>query len=285
MIYQSDIGTKRWQKKICDALGEVVHTLDTLMHDGRSFIQIRVTIDVSLPLCRGHLISIDNGRQVWVSFKFERLPNICYWCGFLDHDDNDYDVWIASEGTLKTEQQQFGPSLRAPTFVQSRKFVMVVPRYYKSKLERQVRSSSSEPGGRQGPMESAMNFSPPVVPSNTRVGQPFDIQPIRNVALVLVTSTSMQSEQVESVPHKASQPVLLNEGCLDIDGQASKGDNFESQPRDIDKGLTKFDTPSTPQLVISLALDKVEAHLPLPRVPLDSGEISSTTVQPTKMST
>ena len=162
---------------------------------------------------------------------------------------------------------------------------MVVPRYYKSKLERQVRSPSSEPGGRQGQMESAMNFSPPVVPSNTRVGQPCDIQPIRNVAPVLVTSTSMQSEQVESVPHKASQPVLLNEGCLDIDGQASKGDNFESQPRDIDKGLTKFDTPSTPQLVISLALDKVEAHLPLPRVPLDSGEISSTTVQPTKMST
>ena len=74
-----------------------------------------------------------------------------------------------------------------------------------------------------------MNFSPPVVPSDAGVGQPCDIQPMRNVAPVLVTPTSMQSEQVESVPHEAcSQPVLLNEGCLDIDGQAFKGENKKS---------------------------------------------------------
>jgi len=79
-------------EKICDALGEVVHTPDTLVHDGGSFIRIRVTIDVFLPLCKGRLISTDNGKQVWVSFKYERLPNICYWCGFLDHDDKDCDV-------------------------------------------------------------------------------------------------------------------------------------------------------------------------------------------------
>ena len=100
-------------EKICDTLGEVVHTPDTLVHDGGSLIWIRVTINISLPLCRGCLISIDDGRQVWVSFEYERLPNICYWCGCLDHDNKNCDVWIASEGTLKTEQQQFGPSLRA----------------------------------------------------------------------------------------------------------------------------------------------------------------------------
>jgi len=112
MIYPSDIRTKQWQKK-CDTLGEVVHTPDTLVHDGGRFIWIRVTINISLPLCRGCLISIDDGRQVWVSFEYERLPNICYWCGCLDHDNKNCDVWIASEGTLKTEQQQLGPSLRA----------------------------------------------------------------------------------------------------------------------------------------------------------------------------
>jgi len=134
-------------------------------------------------------------------------------------------------------------------------------------------------------MESAMSSSPSVVPSNAGVGQPCDIQPMRNVAPVLVTPTSMQSEQVESVPYEAFQPVLLNEGCLDIDSQDSKGDNFESQLRDTDKELTKFDNPSTPQLVTSSAVDRVEAPLPLPRIPLDRGEISSTSIRPTKMST
>ena len=40
-----------------------------------------------------------------MSFKYERLPNICYWCGRLTHDDRDCDLWIDSEGTLKTEQR------------------------------------------------------------------------------------------------------------------------------------------------------------------------------------
>nr|POF00646.1 hypothetical protein CFP56_26214 [Quercus suber] len=126
-------------------------------------------------------------------------------------------------------------------------------------------------------MESAMNFNPYSVPLDAEEGQPCDIQPMRNVEPVLVTPTSMQSEQVESVPHEASQPIL-NEGCIDIDGQASKGDNFESQLQDIDRELTKFDTPSTPQVDTSSALDRMEAPSPLPRGPMNNGELSSTSV-------
>ena len=44
-------------------------------------MRVRVSIDVTLPLCRGRLISFENGDkgEGWVSFKYERLPNICYW--------------------------------------------------------------------------------------------------------------------------------------------------------------------------------------------------------------
>ena len=35
-------------------------------------------------------MTLENGNKVWVSFKYERLPNICYWCSCLDHDDKDY---------------------------------------------------------------------------------------------------------------------------------------------------------------------------------------------------
>ena len=42
-------------------------------------------MDISLPLCRGQVLSIMDDEEHWVTFKYERLPNICYWCGCLDH--------------------------------------------------------------------------------------------------------------------------------------------------------------------------------------------------------
>ena len=90
----------------------------------------QVSIDFSLPLCRGRLISLNNEKQLWVTFKHERLPNICYWCDRLTHDDRDYDLWIESEGTIRIDQREFRTSLRSLTFAVSRKSVMNVPGYY-----------------------------------------------------------------------------------------------------------------------------------------------------------
>ena len=93
-----------------------------------------MSIDLSLPLCRGRLVSVgEGGKQVWISLKYERLPNICYWCGRLTHDDRDYDLWIDSEGTLKPKQREFGPHLRAQPFVATRCNVILVPGFYAEK--------------------------------------------------------------------------------------------------------------------------------------------------------
>jgi len=45
----------------------------------------------------------------WISFKYEHLPDICYRCGQLSHDDKDCILWIQSKGSLLTEDQQFRP--------------------------------------------------------------------------------------------------------------------------------------------------------------------------------
>ena len=70
---------------------------------------------------------------MWISFKYERLPNLCYWCGRLTHDDRDCELWIDSEGTLKVEQREFGPQLRAPPFIAVRKNTILVLGYYAAK--------------------------------------------------------------------------------------------------------------------------------------------------------
>ena len=34
-------------------------------------MRVKVTLDVSLPLCKGRLISLENGEKRWVSLKYE----------------------------------------------------------------------------------------------------------------------------------------------------------------------------------------------------------------------
>ena len=56
--------------------------------------------------------SLDGSCENWISFKYERLPNICYWCGRVTHDDKDCPLWLRSKCSLKLEDQQFGPWIR-----------------------------------------------------------------------------------------------------------------------------------------------------------------------------
>ena len=92
--------------------------------DGSSFMRIRVLVDTSKPLCRGRKICIEDGTVGWVRFKYERLPNLCYWCGLLTHSDKDCDLWVQSRGSLTESDQQYGGWLRAPS-VNSKKCSVV----------------------------------------------------------------------------------------------------------------------------------------------------------------
>ena len=52
-------------KKIGSVLGEVSAPTDPKVFDGGHFICIQASIDLSMPLCRGRLISIgEGGKQV-----------------------------------------------------------------------------------------------------------------------------------------------------------------------------------------------------------------------------
>lgn len=120
-------------EQICEAIGTIIHPSDAPDCDGGSYIRVRVVVDTSLPLCRGRLITLDNGREQWVSFKYERLPNLCYWCGLLTHCDKDCNKWIDSEGSLQQKDQQYGPWLRASPFQASRKNIINVPGFFAKK--------------------------------------------------------------------------------------------------------------------------------------------------------
>ena len=85
---------------VCQSIGGVEED------EGR-FMRVKVNLDIPLPLCNGRVITLENGNKHWVSFRYERLPNICYWCGRLDHDDKDCALWISSKGSLSSKEKQY----------------------------------------------------------------------------------------------------------------------------------------------------------------------------------
>ncbi|XP_030970522.1 uncharacterized protein LOC115990895 [Quercus lobata] len=111
---------------IGETIGRVFRPKDSGEMKGGNFMRVRVEVDITKALCRGWKISWDQSGEGWAAFMYERLPNICYWCGLLSHDDKDCLLWLNSKGALRVEEQQFGPWLRAPQFNHGRKSVVEV---------------------------------------------------------------------------------------------------------------------------------------------------------------
>ena len=189
-------------------------------------------VDISKLLCRGCVISLENSRKLWVSFKYERLPNLCYWCGCLTHANKDCDLWIFSEGTLQLETQQYGPWKRAQPFTRTRKNVVIVPRFYSKKSNP---TKAAPPNKSRKPLVVVVHKggpSPEIVrPKKEREGHSCttDSAPdIQGEDLLLPN----QNPTVQLYPNIAN-PVFMVE--------KQSNELFEEQLQEIDRDLCKFD--------------------------------------------
>ena len=91
---------------IVSTAGEVINRgAESEDYEGNNFMRVRVKIDVTKPLCRGRKIGLSNGEESWVSFKYEHMPNLCYWCGCLTHYDKECFIWLKRKGTLRKNDQ------------------------------------------------------------------------------------------------------------------------------------------------------------------------------------
>jgi hypothetical protein len=100
------MGCQHTGKQIGQALGRLIPVVDS--EDEVSwgdFVRIRVALNISKPLCRGKKIDLEGGKEVLVSFKYERLANFCYWCGLVTHSDKDCSIWLRSKETLNPDNQ------------------------------------------------------------------------------------------------------------------------------------------------------------------------------------
>lgn len=75
---------------ICFGIGEVCPSEFSVM-EGGDHVRVHVILDISKPLCCRRKITLEGGNTGRVSFKYERLPSICFWCGCLTQGEKDYE--------------------------------------------------------------------------------------------------------------------------------------------------------------------------------------------------
>ena len=105
---------------ICSNVGTVIKKSET-EGEGGSFMRVRVRLDITIPLSRGRKVSLGQGKELWVSFKYERLPNICYWCGYLNHDDRDCVSGLRVKVPSKKKINSLGLGYGQPLLVEHKK--------------------------------------------------------------------------------------------------------------------------------------------------------------------
>lgn len=89
-------------------------------------------------------------QECWISFKCERLPYICYWCGKLTHSDKECPTWLKSKGSLKDGDKQFGTWLRASAPNPSRKTVIRIVAFDENHSRDVVRNNDEFDGRNNG---------------------------------------------------------------------------------------------------------------------------------------
>lgn len=89
--------------KLGNTLGFVIRTGDLSDMRGGTFMRVRVSLNILDSIYHGRCITLGQNSDGWVSFTYERLLNICYWCGRFTHDDKECSVWLQSKGSMAVE--------------------------------------------------------------------------------------------------------------------------------------------------------------------------------------
>lgn len=88
------------------------------------YLRVWLCLDFTKPIPRGRLVTFQSSGQLWVSFKYERLPWLCFFCGLLGHSERDCVASLRSRCQGATISKQYGPWLRAAEPSQRRRPAM-----------------------------------------------------------------------------------------------------------------------------------------------------------------
>ena len=82
-----------------------------------SSLRVGLSIDVTKPIPRGRLVTFQSIGQMWISFKYERFPWLCFHCSILGHLEKGCVTKLRCGGKNIGETKQYGPWLRVTKFL------------------------------------------------------------------------------------------------------------------------------------------------------------------------
>ena len=225
-------------KTLCEPARQILKLPNAKTKECGGFIQVRVMVDISQPLYRGRMVTLDDNRELYVSFKYERLPNLCYWCGLLIHNDRDYDHWIESEGSLTDANKEYGAWLKASPWSGARKSVVEVPGFYlKIKVKRTGQQRFDEATN-----SMAARVTPLIPPSDLPQAQYGNSHFFSVMADSFQNNSIFVSMSTDSVlvENNTADPTHLH---TDPGPISTLNLTFDKQLEAIDQDLMKFDHP------------------------------------------
>ncbi|KAF4372141.1 hypothetical protein F8388_000357 [Cannabis sativa] len=79
--------TEALAKILGNMIGKFLEVFEDSLNEGWGpFLRMRVEIDVSKPLLRGQLVTFPwMNDELWIDYRYERLPDFCYECGIIGH--------------------------------------------------------------------------------------------------------------------------------------------------------------------------------------------------------
>ncbi|KAI7990869.1 Uncharacterized protein LOK49_LG12G01876 [Camellia lanceoleosa] len=121
-VHVIDLPIVSMTKEVGVLIGNSIGTFDDMDYaeDGVAWgksLRIRVAININKPLRRGMKITLGQKDLMWVSFKYERLPNFCFACGILGHNQRECDLKLIGHSAPDGSHVQYGSWLRADTIL------------------------------------------------------------------------------------------------------------------------------------------------------------------------
>ncbi|KAG8376491.1 hypothetical protein BUALT_Bualt09G0069000 [Buddleja alternifolia] len=115
-VHGLPIGKRTWKiaEFIGNRIGKFKDTdLDAFGHNWNAPLRIRVSMDVTKPLHRFMKMQVVDGKEINLTFAYERLGNFCYLCGKLSHTSDSCDIRYEDTFVDLSPDLPFSPDLRA----------------------------------------------------------------------------------------------------------------------------------------------------------------------------
>ncbi|KAJ1378034.1 Zinc finger, CCHC-type [Sesbania bispinosa] len=77
--------------------------------DSGQFVKVLVELNIKKPLLSGILVGSKKDGITWVDFRYEKLPQFCYRCGQIGHEEDMCKHKVEQRNGDESTEHELGP--------------------------------------------------------------------------------------------------------------------------------------------------------------------------------